>query len=387
MIKIVAVFGTRPDTIKMAPVLFALRKYPSEFRTITVATAQHREMLDQVLRLFKIRVNQDMNIMMTRQSLSGVVIRALEKLDTSFRKIKPDLVLVQGDTTTTFVGSLAASYHRIPVGHIEAGLRTDDKYQPFPEEINRRLTSSLTDLHFAPTETARKALLAENVASARIFLTGNTVIDALLATVMKTYRFSDPLLGTLIRERRRSKGRIVLVTCHRRENWGGPMQQVCSAIKKLSLRYRDVMFIFPVHLNPAVREVVFPFLGGVDNVLLIEPLEYAPFVHLMNESYLILTDSGGVQEEAPSLGKPVLVLREVTERPEAIKAGTVKLVGLDERRIMSEASRLMDSTTSYRKMATATNPYGDGKAAWRIVEILRWHFGFRKRRVPEFHGG
>jgi UDP-N-acetylglucosamine 2-epimerase (non-hydrolysing) len=387
MIKIVAVFGTRPDTIKMAPVLFALRKYPSEFRTITVATAQHREMLDQVLRLFKIRVNQDMNIMMPRQSISGVVIRALEKLDMSFRKIKPDLVLVQGDTTTTFVGSLAAFYHRIPVGHIEAGLRTDDKYQPFPEEINRRLTSSLTDLHFAPTETARKALLAENVVPERIFLTGNTVIDALIATVKKTHRFADPRLETLVRERRRSKGRIVLITCHRRENWGRPMQQVCSAIRKLSLRYPDVMFVFPVHLNPVVREVVFPFLGGLNNVLLIEPLGYAPFVHLMNESYLILTDSGGVQEEAPSLGKPVLVLREVTERPEAIKAGTVKLVGLDERRIVSEASRLMDSAASYRKMANATNPYGDGKAAWRIVEILRWHFGLRKGSVPEFRGG
>jgi UDP-N-acetylglucosamine 2-epimerase (non-hydrolysing) len=387
MIKIVAIFGTRPDTIKMVPVLFALRKYPREFRTITVATAQHREMLDQVLRLFKIRVNQDMNIMMPRQSISGVVIRALEKLDTSFRKIKPDLVLVQGDTTTTFVGSLAAFYHRVPVGHVEAGLRTDDKYQPFPEEINRRLTSSLTDLHFAPTETARKALLAENVVPERIFLTGNTVIDALLATVKKTHRFSDPLLETLVKERRRSKRRIVLITCHRRENWGGPMLQVCSAIKKLSLRYRDTVFIFPVHLNPAVREVVFPLLGGLDNVLLIEPLEYAPFVHLMNESYLILTDSGGVQEEAPALGKPVLVLREVTERPEAIKAGTVKLVGLDERRIVKEASRLMDSAASYRKMANATNPYGDGKAAWRIVEILRRHFGLRKGRVPEFHGG
>jgi UDP-N-acetylglucosamine 2-epimerase (non-hydrolysing) len=387
MIKIVAVFGTRPDTIKMAPVLFALRNYPREFRTITIATAQHREMLDQVLRLFKIRVNQDMNIMMPRQSISGVVIRALEKLDMSFRKIKPDLVLVQGDTTTTFVGSLAAFYHRIPVGHIEAGLRTDDKYQPFPEEINRRLTSSLTDLHFAPTETARRALLAENVVPERIFLTGNTVIDALLATVKRTHRFSDPLLETLVRERRHSKGRIVLITCHRRENWGGPMLQVCSAIKRLSLRYRDVMFVFPVHLNPVVREVVFPLLGGLGNVLLIEPLEYASFVHLMSESYLILTDSGGVQEEAPALGKPVLVLREVTERPEAIKAGTVKLIGLDERRIVSESTRLMDSAASYRKMANATNPYGDGRAAWRIVEVLRWHFGLRKGRVPEFHGG
>jgi UDP-N-acetylglucosamine 2-epimerase (non-hydrolysing) len=387
MIKIVAVFGTRPDTIKMAPVLLALRKYPREFRTITVATAQHREMLDQVLHLFKIRVNQDMNIMMPRQSISGVVIRALEKLDTSFGKIKPDLVLVQGDTTTTFVGSLAAFYHMIPVGHVEAGLRTHDKYQPFPEEINRRLTSSLTDLHFAPTETARRALLAENVVPERIFLTGNTVIDALLATVERTRRFSDPLLETLVRERRRSKGRIVLITCHRRENWGGPMLQVCNAIKKLSLRYREVKFVFPVHLNPVVREVVFPLLGGLENVLLIEPLEYASFVHLMSDSYLILTDSGGVQEEAPALGKPVLVLREVTERPEAIKAGTVKLVGLDERRIVSGASRLMDSAASYRKMANATNPYGDGKAAWRIVEILRWHFGFRKGRVAEFHGG
>jgi UDP-N-acetylglucosamine 2-epimerase (non-hydrolysing) len=327
-----------------------------------------------------------MNIMTQRQSISSVVIKALEKLDTSFRKIKPDFILVQGDTTTTFVGSLAAFYHKIPVGHIEAGLRTDDKYQPFPEEINRRLTSSLADLHFAPTETARKALLEENVAKEKIFLTGNTVIDALIATVKERHRFSDPCLESVIRERGRSKGRIVLITCHRRENWGRPMLQVCNAVKRLSLRYRDVMFIFPVHLNPVVREVVFPVLGGLDNVLLIEPLEYESFVNLMNESYLILTDSGGVQEEAPSLGKPVLVLREVTERPEAVEAGTVKLVGLDERRIVSEASRLIDSKGAYRKMATATNPYGDGRAAWRIVEILRWHFGFRKRRVPEFRG-
>jgi len=384
MVKIAAIFGTRPDTIKMAPVLSTLQNHPHEFRLITIATAQHRQMLDQVLDIFKIKVKYDLNLMKPRQPISHVVTSALDKLDASFRKIMPDMVLVQGDTSTTFVGSLAAFYHRIPVGHIEAGLRTDDKYQPFPEEINRRLTSCLADLHFVPTQTARKALLLENVPKERIFLTGNTVIDALLATVQERHRFRDPFLETLTKECKRSVKRIILITSHRRENWGRPMHQVCNAIKKLSDRYRDVIFVFPVHLNPVVREVVFPILGGLDNVFLIEPLEYESFVNLMNQSYFILTDSGGVQEEAPALGKPVLVLREVTERPEAVEAGTVKLVGLEERKIFSAASHLLDSSSAYQKMSAATNPYGDGKAAWRIVEILRWHFGFRTRRVPEF---
>ena len=387
MIKIAAIFGTRPDTIKMAPVLSALRTYRHEFRTITIATAQHREMLDQVLDIFKIEVNHDFDIMRPKQSLSHLVMGALGKLDAAFREIRPHMVLVQGDTSTTFVASLAAFYNRIPVGHIEAGLRTQDKYQPFPEEMNRRLTSSLVDIHFAPTATARRALLAENIAEEKIFLTGNTVIDALLATVEKRHAFRNPLLRAIAEEGRRLKRRIVLVTCHRRENWGRPMSRVCGAIKRLSDRYREVMFLFPVHLNPVVREVVFPILGGLDNVFLIEPLEYKSFVNLMNESYLILTDSGGVQEEAPSLGKPVLVLREVTERPEAVEAGTVKLVGLNERKIFVEASHLLNSPTAYRRMATATNPYGDGKAAWRIVEVLRYHFGFRKTKVLECRAG
>lgn len=386
MIKIAAIFGTRPDTIKMAPVLHALRKYPLEFRVITIATAQHREMLDQVLKIFKIKVDRDFDIMRPRQSLSHIVQRALGMLDAAFRDIHPDLILVQGDTSTTIVGSLAAFYHKIPIGHIEAGLRTDDKYRPFPEEMNRRLTSSLADLHFAPTATARDALLAENVPREKIFVTGNTVIDALLTTVEKKYKFRDPLLQGLLEENRRLKRRIVLITCHRRENWGSPMHAVCNAIKKLADRYRDGTFLFPVHLNPVVREVVYPILGGLDNVSLIEPLDYQSFVNLMNKSHLILTDSGGVQEEAPSLGKPVLVLREVTERPEAIRAGTVKLVGLNERKIFSEAAHLLDSPVAYDRMATATNPYGDGRAAWRIVEILRQHFGFRKIKVREFRG-
>jgi UDP-N-acetylglucosamine 2-epimerase (non-hydrolysing) len=386
MITIAAIFGTRPDTIKMAPVLSALRNHQHEFRVITIATAQHRQMLDQVLDIFKIKVNYDLNIMKPRQSIAHVVMSALEKLDTSFRKIMPDLVLVQGDTSTTFVGSLAAFYHKIPVGHIEAGLRTDDKYRPFPEEINRRLTTSLTDLHFVPTQTARQALLAENVPKEMIFLTGNTVIDALLATVKERHRFRDPFLETLTKECRRLKKRIILITCHRRENWGRPMHDVCVAVKKLSARYPDAVFLFPVHLNPVVREVVFPILGGLDNVVLIEPLEYESFVNLMNQSFIILTDSGGIQEEAPALGKPVLVLREVTERPEAVDAGTARLVGLEEGKILREASRLLDSPAAYRKMARAANPYGDGKATWRIIETLRWYFGFRKRKAPEFQG-
>ncbi len=384
MVKVTTIFGTRPDTIKMAPVIQELRKYNQEFKTITIATAQHREMLDQVLNTFRIKVDYDLNIMQPRQSLAHIVINTIGKLDRAFQKLQPDVVLVQGDTSTTFVGSLTAFYHKIPVGHIEAGLRTEDKYNPFPEEMNRRLTSSMAELHFAPTRTAKRALLSEHVPPQKIFITGNTVIDALFATVQKAYQFRNPLLQKVAQETGRSKKRLVLITSHRRENWGEPMRSACRAIKKLANRYRDVNFVFPVHLNPTVREVVFPILKRLDNVFLVEPLDYQSFANLMNYSYLILTDSGGIQEEAPSLGKPVLVLRKVTERPEAVEAGTVTLVGLDEQKIFREASRLLENAAAYKKMASAVNPYGDGKAAWRIVQILRWHFRFRRSKPPEF---
>ncbi|MCX8009650.1 MAG: UDP-N-acetylglucosamine 2-epimerase (non-hydrolyzing), partial [Ignavibacteria bacterium] len=310
--KIAVIFGTRPDTIKLAPVILELKKEKKYFEVVTIATAQHRQMLDQVLDVFEIKPNHDLNIMRSKQSLATITKNSIERLDEIFVKEKPDMVLVQGDTTTTFVGSLAAFYRQIPVGHVEAGLRTNDKANPFPEEINRRLTSSLTDLHFAPTMTAKKALLKENIPSEKIFVTGNTVIDALNIAVRKNYNFSHSILNKIIAE----KKKIVLITMHRRENWGKPMQSAANAIYRLAKRYGEINFVFPVHLNPIVREVVQPKLGNLKNVFLLEPLDYLDFVNLMSKSYLIVTDSGGVQEEGPHFGIPILVLRKVTERPE-----------------------------------------------------------------------
>jgi UDP-N-acetylglucosamine 2-epimerase (non-hydrolysing) len=380
---ILCIFGTRPDTIKMAPVIKELQKRRKEFKTITVATAQHRHMLDQVLEVFKIKPDYDLNIMQTGQTLAQITSRTVEKLDDVVARTKPDLVLVQGDTSTTFLGSLVAFYHKVAVAHVEAGLRTNDKFNPFPEEVNRRLTGHISDLHFAPTETAKNALLHEHVDRQGIFVTGNTVIDALLATVQMNYRFDSHILQKAAREADEGR-RLVLITSHRRENWGEPMRSACRAIKRLAKSNPRVNFVFPVHKNPIVRDVVYPLLGGLENVYLIEPLDYRDFVNLMNLSYLILTDSGGVQEEAPSLGKPVLVLRKVTERPEAVKAGTVKLVGLDAETIFRECERLLNNPASYRKMAMSVNPYGDGKAAARTVEALRWYFGYRNTRPAEF---
>jgi len=290
------------------------------------------------------------------------------------------MVLVQGDTTTTFVGSLAAFYRQIPVGHVEAGLRTQDKANPFPEEINRRLTSCIADLHFAPTSTAKRALLKENIRPENVIVTGNSVIDALRYSIKEVYNFPDRRLNEFVKERRR----IILLTMHRRENWGTPMTGACEAVKKLARQYPDDRFVFPVHLNPVVREVVYPILGSIKNVVLIEPLPYSDFVNLMARSYLVLTDSGGVQEEGPSLGKPILVLRTITERPEAVKSGTVKLVGLDPSRITATARRLLDNATAYRQMANATNPYGDGYASRRTIQALQHFFGFSKKMPSEF---
>lgn len=377
---VAVLFGTRPDTIKLAPVVLALQQEKRLFRVVTIATAQHREMLDQVLEVFRIRPGYDLNVMQPRQALASLTARTLTALDEVLESVRPDMLLVQGDTTSTFVGSLAAFYRRIPVGHVEAGLRTHDKANPFPEEINRRLTGALADLHFAPTESARRALLAEHCPAEQIIVTGNTVVDALHIAVRSRRKISTGRVAPLLRSRQR----IVLITMHRRESWGEPMRSACRAIRLLSKTFPDVRFVFPVHLNPAVTEVVLPVLGGLENVHLLEPLAYLEFVQLMARSYLVLTDSGGIQEEAPALGRPVLVLRKVTERPEGIAYGTAKLVGLDEEKIVSETATLLTDRRTYRKMATAINPYGDGKASRRIVAALKKYFGLSRSPIREF---
>ncbi|MDH7601714.1 MAG: UDP-N-acetylglucosamine 2-epimerase (non-hydrolyzing) [Armatimonadota bacterium] len=371
--RILAVCGTRPDALKMAPVIIELRKHPDEVQLLVAVTGQHREMLEQVLDAFDIHPDYDLGIMAERQSLGQITTRALEGLDKIVGDVRPDLVLAQGDTTTTFVAALASFYHKVPFGHVEAGLRTDNKFSPFPEEMNRRLTSVLADLHFAPTEKARSNLLAEGVPDDAIFVTGNTVIDALLMTAAKDYTFEDVRLREAI-----GSGRMVLVTAHRRENWGEPMRKICWAIKRIVNRYPDVTVVFPVHKNPVVREIVFPELEGTDRVILIEPPDYALFVHLMKSSYFIMTDSGGVQEEAPSLGKPVLVLRDTTERPEGVEAGNAKLVGTNTETIFAEACKLLEDRAAYEAMSRVANPYGDGHAAERIWNAIR-DFGLRMR--------
>ena len=380
MKKIAVIFGTRPDTIKMAPIIKALSEMPQHFKVLTIATAQHRQMLDQVLDVFKIKPDYDLNIMQPRQTLATVTSKTITGLDEILEKENPDMVLVQGDTSTTFVGSLAAFYRQIPVGHVEAGLRTNDPKNPFPEEINRRLTSVMTDLHFAPTDTARKALLKEGYRPETIFVTGNTVVDALGYSVKKNFHFSTERLNQIVAERKK----IVLVTMHRRENWGKPMEGAANAVKRLSKRYPDYNFVFPVHLNPVVRDIVYPILQDIANVALIEPLDYLDFVNIMALSHLILTDSGGVQEEGPAFGIPILVLRHVTERPEAVEYGTVKLVGLDEELIYQTAIELFENEDSYKKMANAVNPYGDGQAAIRHCKIIANYFGLTHEKVDEF---
>ncbi|MCX6138408.1 MAG: UDP-N-acetylglucosamine 2-epimerase (non-hydrolyzing) [Ignavibacteriales bacterium] len=380
MKKIAVIFGTRPDTIKQAPIILRLQQEKKHFQVLSIATAQHRSMLDQVLKVFGITPDYDLDIMQPKQSLATLTRNIITAVDDVLVKESPDMVLVQGDTTTTIIGSLAAFYRQIPVGHVEAGLRTNDRSNPFPEEINRRLTGCIADLHFAPTATAKKALLRENVDPKTVFVTGNTVIDALQIAVRKKYAFSLTRLNTLLQE----KKRIVLLTMHRRENWGEPMRGACEAVRELAIRYPEINFIFPVHLNPIVREVVYPILDPLKNVQLIEPLDYLDFVNLLAASSLVITDSGGVQEEGPALGKPILVLRTVTERPEAVRYGTVKLVGLDANKIVSSARRLLDNKAAYRKMASAVNPYGDGKAAERTVGIIKNYFGISKHIVKEF---
>ena len=361
---IMTVFGTRPEAIKMAPVVKELQKHP-EVTTKICITAQHREMLDQVMALFGLVADYDLDIMAKGQTLYDITERVLHGLREVFEKEKPDLVLVHGDTTTTFTAALAAFYAQRPVGHVEAGLRTGNLFSPSPEEANRQLTGILADYHFAPTETARQNLLAEHKNPDRIYVTGNTVIDALLATVKDNYSFADKEIEAL-----ESHKRIILVTTHRRENLGGPMHHVYRALRRLVDTVPDTEIVFPVHLNPLVREAVAEELEGHPSVHLVEPMEYEEFTNLMARSAIVLTDSGGIQEEAPSLGKPVLVLRDTTERPEAVAAGTVKLVGTDEETVSRVAYELLTDEAAYQKMAEAVNPYGDGLAAKRIVERI-----------------
>lgn len=363
--KVLTVFGTRPEAIKMAPLVKKLKEEP-KIESILCVTAQHREMLDQVLGLFELVPDYDLNIMKPNQTISQITSNVLAGLEEVFKKEKPDIVLVHGDTTTTFAASLAAFYQQIRVGHVEAGLRTYDKYSPYPEEMNRVLTGRIADLHFAPTERNRQNLLREAIKEETVFITGNTVIDALLQVAGKPYEFKDETLRTIDFENRR----VITVTCHRRENLGEHMEQIFRAIKDIADEFKDTEIIYPVHMNPKVRETAGRILGDTGRIHLIEPLQYQPFVNLMARSFLIITDSGGMQEEAPSLGKPVLVVRKETERPEAVEAGTVKLAGVSRDAIYQMTKELLVDTAVYEKMARAVNPYGDGHACDRIVRIL-----------------
>jgi len=366
--KILVVLGTRPEAIKLAPVIRELRRLPRSFQTIVCSTAQHREMLDPLLTLFDVRPDYDLNIMRRGQDLAQITINGLRGLNRVIAKETPDAVLVQGDTTTALCGALGGFYHRVRVGHVEAGLRTRDKYAPFPEEMNRRLITRLADDHFAPTEKAKTALLKEGVPEGRIFVTGNTVIDALL-WIQKKIRRNRPKLPQGVADAIRGR-RLVLVTGHRRESFGEGFRNICLAILDVANRFRDVVFVYPVHLNPNVRGPVYSILGRHPRIRLAEPLDYAPFVWLMAKSTLILTDSGGVQEEGPSLGKPVLVMREKTERPEGLAAGNARLVGVRKHKIVEKMTELLSNASLRKAMSCAQNPYGDGHAAKRIVQAL-----------------
>ena len=371
-IKVMSIFGTRPEAIKMAPLVKELESR-NEIESIVCVTAQHREMLDQVLDTFKIKPDYDLNIMKQGQTLGDITTRALTGLEEVIKDSKPDIVLVHGDTTTTFAGALAAFYNQVAIGHVEAGLRTNDKYSPFPEEMNRQMVDCMTDMYFAPTELSKANLLKENIAEDKIYVTGNTAIDAMATTVNENY--TNPELNWI-----KPNERMILLTAHRRENLGEPMRHIFKAIKRIVEEFNDVKVIYPIHMNPKVREVANEVFQGLDRVKLIEPLEVFDFHNFQNKSYLILTDSGGVQEEAPSLGKPVLVLRDTTERPEGITAGTLKLVGTDEETIYNETKKLLTNKDEYSKMAHASNPYGDGNASKRIVDAIIERFSKNETR-------
>jgi len=390
MKKILFVFGTRPEAIKMVPLIRQLLIFDSQFSIKVCVTAQHRNLLDEVLDIFQVVPDYDLNIMTENQSLFQITISVLKKLEPILKKEKPDMVLVHGDTTTTFAAALASYYLKIPVGHVEAGLRSYDKFNPYPEEINRRLTDAISDIYFCPTLTAKRALLKENINPKNIFITGNTVIDALYMILKKKHKFQNPTLKKVFSTRYSLLAiRLILVTAHRRENFGKPIENICNAIKKISREFPDCKIFYPVHPNPNIKIPVHKILKHLKNVYLVPPLNYSDLANLMKISYLILTDSGGLQEEAPSLGKPVLVMRCVTERPEAVGAGTVKLVGTDEKTIFKEVKKLLTDKSEYNKMAKSTNPYGDGFAAKRTVDFIKYYFGLKTKRnvAPQFIGG
>lgn len=364
-LRVMSIFGTRPEAIKMAPLVKALEQN-EQIDSLVCVTAQHRKMLDQVLEIFDIVPDYDLDIMKDRQSVTGITTRVLEGLGQVIQDAQPDIVLVHGDTTTTFAGALATFYNKVKIGHVEAGLRTYNKHEPFPEEMNRVLTTSLADLHFAPTSKARDNLLKEGVKGDTIFVTGNTAIDALKLTLDDSHVFDEPILNSIDFE----NNRVITVTAHRRENLGEPLKQICLAILHIVENYEDVEVVYPVHMNPVVRETVYSILGSHPRIHLIEPINIKDMHNLLNKSYMVMTDSGGLQEEVPSMGKPVLVLRNVTERPEGIEAGTLKLAGTDKETIIALADELLDSSQAYNKMAKATNPFGNGRASEYIVKAI-----------------
>ena len=376
-IKVMTVFGTRPEAIKMAPLVLELQKQSQRFEAITTVSAQHREMLDQVLDIFHIKPDYDLNIMHARQTLTDITSNVLINLDKILKEAKPDIVLVHGDTTTTFAASVAAFYNQIPIGHVEAGLRTWEKYSPYPEEMNRQMTDAMTDLYFAPTNQSKANLLKENHKEDNIYITGNTAIDALKQTVDKEYHHD-------ILDKVSPDNKLILLTMHRRENQGEPMRRVFKVIREVVESREDVEVIYPVHLSPAVQEVAKEILGNTERIHLISPLDVVDFHNLAARSYFIMTDSGGVQEEAPSLGKPVLVLRDTTERPEGVEAGTLKLVSTESKKVKEEMEELLDNDAEYQRMAQAKNPYGDGKASERILDAIAYYFGVTDKKPIEF---
>lgn len=378
--KIMSVFGTRPEAIKMAPLVKALARCP-DLESICCLTGQHREMLDSVMEIFNLRGDFDLNIMEQRQTLSTITTKTLLGMEQVMEQCRPDMILVHGDTSTTFAGALAAFYHQVPVGHVEAGLRTYDKYSPFPEEMNRTLVGDIADLHFSPTKANAENLRREGIRG-EIFVTGNTAIDAMGYTVKEGRRFQTALLNDLDFEHHR----IITVTCHRRENYGRPMEEILSAIAEVVRTHEDVEVVYPVHLSPVVRECAQRYLGGKDRIHLIDPVDVEEMHNLLARCYMVMTDSGGLQEEAPALGKPVLVMRRETERPEAIAAGTAKLAGVTYDGVLAEANRLLDDPAAYQAMAKAVNPYGDGHACERIAQAIRWHFGLTDQRPSDFLG-
>ena len=380
-IKVMTIFGTRPEAIKMAPLALELSRREN-IRALCCVTAQHREMLDSVLEIFGLKPDYDLNIMEPRQTLSTITSKCLLGMDGVLEEARPDLVLVHGDTSTTFAGALAAFYQKIPVGHVEAGLRTYDKWSPFPEEMNRKMVGAIADLHFCPTAANRDNLARENITQG-VFLTGNTVIDALQTTVVKDFTFSEDVLNCLDYVNQK----VVLVTCHRRENYGQPMANIMTALRRVADAFPEVELVYPVHLSPVVQEAAHKYLDGHPRIHLIAPLAVDEMHNLMARCYLVMTDSGGLQEEAPALGKPVLVLRRETERPEAVRAGTVRLAGVEEEAVFSLAAQLLSDRAVYDSMAHAVNPYGDGQACRRIADAIEWHFGLRPQPPEPFLGG